>query len=164
MTEEIVTSGFSGGLTFARTSDTNAYTANDVIGSATGATAAILFSKFGPGSTEIMITSAKLQIDDTALISGESSYNLHLYSQTPPSALGDNAAFDVPSGDRDNYLGVISLGTPVDLGSTLRIDSDIINKQIHLRGESLWGYLVTVGGYTPTSARVYRVTLHGVRL
>jgi len=164
MAEAIAPSGFSAGSTFARTADTNAYTANDVIGPATGSTAAIQFPKLAPGGSEIMITSAKLQIDDTGLISGETSYNLHLYSAAPPSVLGDNAAFDVPSGDRDYYLGMISLGTPVDLGSTLRIDTDIINKQIHLRGESMWGYLVTVGAYTPTSGRVYRVTLHGVPL
>ena len=151
--------GYTTSATVTRTADTSIYAANDVIGAATGATAALEFSYAGPRERDVLITTATLKIDDTAIISGETSYILHLYNITPPSALGDNAAFDLPSGDRASYLGSVNLGTPVDLGSTLYIQTTDIKTQIHLESISLFGYLVTVGGYTPTSARVYKVTL-----
>lgn len=154
--------GYSAAVTLTRTADTNAYTANDVVGAATGATAALTFASMGPSGGEIMITSVALEIDAAALIGSEAIYTLHLYSITPPSALGDNAAFDLPSGDRASYLGAISLGTPVDLGATLYIASDSVNKQVKLAGTSLFGYLVTAAAYTPASARVYVITLHSM--
>lgn len=152
-------------VTLTRTADTNAYTANDVMGAATGSTAALTFTNLCPvsGGT-IMITSASFEHDASALISGESSFVLHLYNVTPPSALGDNAAFDLPSGDRSAYLGSINLGTPVDLGSTLYVATDGINKQIKCAGTNIYGYLVTVGAFTPASAAVHVVTLHAVGL
>lgn len=154
----------SGGaaVTITRTADTNAYAAGDVIGSATGSTAAVEFSGMGNVGSRIMITSARFAVNDTGVISGETSYRLHLYSKTPPSALGDNAAWDLPAGDRTVYRGYVDLGTPVDLGTTLYVESNIINKQIALDGISLFGYLQTIGAYTPTSARVYTIDLHTV--
>lgn len=149
-------------VSITRTADTNAYAANDVIGAATGSTAAIEFTSMGPSAGRVMITSASIEIDAAAVISGETSYMLHLYNVTPPSALGDNAAHDLPSGDRASYLGTVFLGTPQDLGSTLFVQTDGINKQIKLAGTSIFGYLVTVGAHTPTSARVHVVTLHTV--
>lgn len=152
----------SAAVTLTRTADTNAYAANDVLGSATGSTAALTFAAMGPSGADVTLTSVSLEIDASALISGESSYRLYLYNVTPPSALGDNAAWDLPSGDRASFLGYVDLGTVVDLGSTLYVQQDNINKQIKLLGTSIFGYLVTIGGYTPTSARVHVVTLHSV--
>jgi hypothetical protein len=154
--------GVWAGPTNARTADTNAYAANDVIGQATGASAALQFANLAPGAGEFLITSVALEIDAAAIISGETSYLLHLYNVTPPSALGDNAAFDLPSGDRVAYLGSIGLGAVIDLGSTLYLGTDGINKQVSLASTDLFAYLVTVGPYTPTSARVYKVFAHGV--
>lgn len=152
--------GYSAAVTLTRTADTAAYAANDVVGAATGSTAALTFASMGPNAGRIMLTSISLEIDATALISGEASYRLYLYNVTPPSALGDNAAFDLPSGDRASFLGYVDLGTPVDLGSTLYVQTDTVNKQIKLAGTSIFAYLVTIGAYTPTSARVHVITLH----
>lgn len=161
MAEELVSRGRSASVVVTRTADTNAYTANDVIGAATGSTAALTFSKVAPQSGgTVLVRSTTLEVDATGVISGETSYTLHLYSDAPPSALGDNVAWDLPSGDRGTYLGSLALGTPVDVGSSLYIAVDGINKEITLPGENLYGYLVTVGAYTPTSARVYRIKIH----
>ena len=162
VTTTIGSSGYGAAVTLTRTADTNAYAANDVLGPATGSTAALTFASMGPSGGEVMITSASLQIDASALISGESSYRLYLYNVTPPSATGDNGAFDLPSGDRASFLGYVDLGTPVDLGSTLFVQTDNINKQVKLSGTGIFAYLVTNGAYTPTSARVHVVTLHTV--
>ncbi len=152
-------------VSLTRTNDTNAYLANDVVGAATGSTAALEFKGMGPSGARLMITSTQLEIDATAVISGETSYRLHLYNITPPSALGDNTAWDLPAGDRASYLGFIELGTPVDLGSTLYVEQNIVNKQTALGpGQSLFGYLVTIGPYTPTASRVHKITLHAVTL
>lgn len=149
-------------VTVIRTADTNVYAANDVIGASTGSTAAMQFANMGSSGASIMITSVEIEVDASAVISGETSYRLYLYNVTPPSALGDNAAWDLPSGDRASFLGYVDLGTPVDLGSTLYVRSEGVNAQMKLSGTDLFGYLVTNTSYTPTSARVYKVTIHAV--
>lgn len=161
---EATSRGYSSGLiSVTRTNDTNVYGANDVLGPATGTTAAVTFPNMGPANGgEIIITASVFERDATALISGETNYLLHLYSITPPSALGDNVAFDLPSGDRASYLGSINLGTPVDLGSTLYVEQYPLNKQVTLASSSLFGYLVTVGTYTPVAQAVHRIALHAL--
>lgn len=155
--------GYSKAVTLTRTADTDAYTANDVLGAATGSTSALQFQPMGVPGRTVRIIGSELMVQSTGLISGEGSYRLHLYNVTPPSALGDNAAFDIPSGDRASYLGYVDLGTPVDLGSSLYVQAEQA-KDIILSDDSLFAYLVTIAGYTPTSARVYEVTLHTLAL
>lgn len=152
-------------VSVTRPNDTTAYTAGDVLGPASG-TAAIAFNGLAfPTGGEIIITSAALERDVTGLVSGETTYTLHLYSGNPPSALADNAAWDLSSaGDRALYLGSINLGTPVDLGSTLYVSSDMINKQVTATSGTIYGYLVTVGGYTPVAQTVLVVSLHAVQV
>jgi hypothetical protein len=152
--------GYGATVQLTRPNDTSAYAAGDVIGAATGSTAALTFSNVGPSGGEIVITSASLMIEASALISGELSYRLYLYRVTPPSAPGDNAAWDIPSGDRASCLGFVDLGAPVDLGSTLYVEQNGINKQVKLAGTNLYGLLVTNGAFTPTANRVHDITLH----
>jgi hypothetical protein len=159
---DVSNNSFSASVTLTRTADTNVYLANDVVGAATGSTAALEFLSIGTSGERIMITSVSLEIDASSVISGEASYRLYLYNVTPPSALGDNTAWDLPSGDRASFLGYVDLGTPVDLGSTLWVETNNVNKQIKLSTDELDAYLVTTGGYTPTSGRVYKITLHAV--
>jgi len=153
---------YSAAVTLTRTADTNAYTANDVIGAATGSTAALEFTSMGPSGGRVIITSIAIQINETAVPSGMTGMRLHLYNVTPPSALGDNVAWDLPAGDRASYLGFIDFGTPVDLGSTLYIATDGVNKQVKLAGTSIFAYLTTIGAHTPASATIYVPTLHSV--
>jgi hypothetical protein len=160
----LASQGYSASVSLTRTNDANAYAAGDVVGAAVGSTAALTFASMGPSAGRVMITSVSLEIDASAVISGETSYTLHLYDVTPPSALGDNAAWDLPSGDRASYLGSVNLGTPLDLGSTLYAEAHGINKQLKLAGTSLFAYLVTAGAYTPTASRVHVVKLHAVGL
>jgi hypothetical protein len=143
-----------------RTNDTNAYAGNDIVGAATGSTAALTFT-LAPGEAMIRVISTTLEIDAAAIISGETSYTLQLYRETPPSALGDNGAWDLPSGDRATYIGSLNLGTPADVGASLFIQTDNINKDVWLPAGVLYGYLVTVGPYTPTASRVFRVRIVG---
>ena len=112
-----------------------------------------------------MITDTDFRIDLTGVISGMTTFRLHLYNITPPSALGDNAAWDLPAGDRASYLGYLDLGTIVDLGSTLYVERNGVNKKLLMGATtSLFGYLVTIGTYTPSSADVHTIRLNAVGL
>jgi hypothetical protein len=129
------------------------HTAGDVNG------AAAEFTSMGPSAGRIMITGAELMIVGTA--AEATAWTLHLYNVTPPSALADDAVWDIPSGDRASYLGKIDLGTAVDIGSTSWIETQGINKQLKLAGTSLFAYLVNSTTLTP-AAVAHTVTLHAI--
>lgn len=119
------------------------------------------FADIGPraGGT-VEIKSAELEVDHNALVASEANYFLYLYSVTPPSAIADNGAWDLPAGDRASFLGKIALTTPVDIGSTLYIRTINLNTPIAVpKGGSVYGYLVTDAGMTPTAA-ARKVKLH----
>ena len=142
-------------VSVVRPANADAYTAGDVVGGA------ISFPSLGLSGEVIQITSVELEIDVAAIPSGMTSFALYLYSVTPPSALADNAVFDLASGDRASFLGKVTAGTPVDEVSTLYVRTNGINAQMKLAGTGLFGYLVTAGGYTPAgSSETYKVTLH----
>lgn len=147
-------------VTITRPANVTAYTAGDVVGGA------ITFEGAGPTGGNGLITAADLRIDVTAIPAGMTSFRLHLYSLTPPSALADNAVWDLPAGDRASYLGYIDLGSPADVGSTLFVQVDQVNKPVRLgSSQNLFGYLVTNGGFTPAAnSEVYSATLHAVDL
>lgn len=153
--------GYSPRTSVTRPNDTTQYTAGDVCGATA---AAWTFANVGPANGYIIIQSVSLEVDVTAVPSGMTSFRLHLYNVTPPSALADNAVWDLPSGDRTAYLGYIDLGTPVDVGSSLYVLSDI-NRQFPMgTTTSLFGYLVTNGTYTPSAqaVKVIRINSLGV--
>lgn len=143
-----------------RPANATAYTANDVVGDSNGAV--WVFQNAGAAGQQIFITGAELEIDVTAIPAGMTSFRLYLYNASPASALADNAAWDLPAGDRPGYLGYIDIGSPADLGSTLFVQADGINKQIRLgsNDSSLYAYAVTNGGFTPAgNSEVYAITL-----
>lgn len=150
--------GYKSQPTVTRPANTTAYTAGDVVGGA------ITFDGAGPFGGSAIITSADLRVHVAAIPAGMTSVTLHLYDATPPSALADNAPWDLPAGDRASYLGFLSIGTPVDVGSTLFCQLDAINKQVRLgSSSSLFGYLVTNGGFTPAgNSEVYVPTLYAI--
>ena len=158
----IASSGYSASVNITRPADTTAYTAGDVVGAAT---AALSFANIGPTAVgQILITSVQLEIDVTAVPSGMTSFRLHLYNVTPPSAYADNAVWDLASGDRASYLGYVDLGSPVDLGSTLYVRNDGVNAQFTPLSTSIFGYLVTNGAFTPAASTVMKITLHSAAL
>jgi len=144
-------------LLVTRPANVTAYTAVDTVGGA------LTFASIGPSASTIMITGAQLEPRIASIPSGMTSFRLYLYNVTPPSAVADNGAWDLPSGDRESFLGFIDLGSPADLGATCYVEVNNINKQIKLDGTSLFAYLVTTGGFTPANnSEVYEVTLHTV--
>lgn len=157
--EAITNRGYNAGLTVTRPANTTAYTAGDVVGAAL---AALTFPNMGGAGEMIKIVSAMLTIDLAAVPASMTTFRLHLYNVTPPSALADNAPWDLPSGDRASYLGYVDFGAPADIGSSLHVQADGLAHHCRLITTSLFGYLVTAGGYTPTSAEVLRPSLSAV--
>jgi len=98
----------------------------------------------------------------TLLIAGgtieTTAWRVHLFSVTPPSALADDAAFVLASGDRASYLGYIDIPQVLDLGDTLFVEATNPNKQIKLAGTSVFGYLVNGTTLTP-AAVAHTVTI-----
>ena len=166
-TTTAASAGYSAQTPTTRPNDTAAYSAGDVLGVATNATSAITFANIGPASGFIEISDADLRIDISAIPAGMTSFRLHLYNVTPPSAIFDNVAWDLPAGDRASYLGYIDLGTPVVAGSSTLFaqTNGLAVKRLAMGATtSLFGYLVTNGGYTPAAntVRAIRLSAKGI--
>jgi len=116
-----------------------------------------------PAGSLIRILTTIMKIDVSALQASEAAYALQCFNVTPPSALTDNAAWTLASGDLTAYRGSISLGTPVDLGGALYIKSPNIDLDIKLTTSSLYAQLQTIAGFTATAV-ARQVLLYGIVL
>lgn len=142
-------------VTITRPANADAYTAGDTVGG--------VFEIPLVAGRDALITSVDLQPQIAAIPVGMTSFRLHLYDVTPPSAIADNAAWTLPADDRASYLGYVDLGSPADVGATLFTQVDQVNKQIRTQSSSIFGYLVTNGGFTPAgNSEVYVLNLHTV--
>lgn len=160
MADKVSSIGGYGSASVTRPEDTTAYAALDVIGTASSSTltfADVLLMQGG----HFIIMGASLRIDANAVPSGMGGFRLHLFTAAP-TAIADNAAFNLAAADRDNYLGSIELDTPTDLGDTLYVQKDNINMKRKLATDSttLYGVLQTINAFTPSSQTVKTVKLH----
>lgn len=126
------------------------HVAGDVVGGAQE------FKSAGLVGGMATIVSASLLIANAS--AETSTWAVHLFSVTPPSAVADDGAFLLAAGDYASYLGSIALAQTADLGDTQYIESNNIQKMIRMRGASLWGYLVNGTTLTP-GAVAHVVTL-----
>jgi hypothetical protein len=148
----IVSAGFRSVATITRPSNTTGYTAGDVVGD-TGGSAIVSLTSAGPSGGFVLVQSVSLVFSDSVVPSGMAAFRIHLYSASP-TAIADNAAFDLVSGDRDAYMGYIDLPAPLDLGSTIYTQADYPGRLIKLAAASttLFAEIETRGAYTPVSA------------
>lgn len=162
--------GYLASVAITRPANTTAYNGGDVIGIADAGTPANAgsaiheFTAIGPSGGFIMLTDLDLRVNLSAVPSGMTSFRLHLYNASPDAVL-DNAAWDLSSsGDRGKYIGYVDLGTIVDLGSTLFLQSLANNRTLKLAdgSTSLFAVLVTTGGYTPGSGTVYTLKARAI--
>jgi hypothetical protein len=146
--------------TITRPSNATPYTAGDVVGD-TGGSAIISLTSAGPTAGFVIIQSISLVFSDSAVPSGMGAFRLHLYSASP-TAIADNAAFDLVSGDRATYMGFIDLPTPADFGSSLYTQTDYPGRLIKLAAASttLFAELETRGAYTPVSASTVAIRVN----
>lgn len=157
-------------LIFNRPNNVTAYAAGDVVGPATGASGAVLqFPQIGPDEAEeIMVTTSRLEYDAASVPAGMTSFRLHFYRATPPSALGDGGLWDLTAADRPFYAGYLDLGAPALFGaSTLYVQTTFQNNQFRMPGvvgKGLFAYLVTNGGFTPAANTTVRCDLHSIHV
>ena len=130
-------------ITVTRPANATAYTALDVVG---GLLTFPLVAN--PGQLSEVIHAA-LHYRVAAVPAGMGAFKLHLYNASP-TVIADNAAFDIPVGDADKYMGFVDLVVPVDYGATIYTQVAVGQGRMIMPLEtSVYGYLQTVGGYTP---------------
>lgn len=157
-------------ISFTRPENATGYTAGDVLGIADSGTPANagsaihVLTNIGPAGGLVTFTELLLQIGLAAVPSGMANFRAHFFNAAPTAIL-DNAAFNLASADRAKYLGWIDIVTPEDLGDTLVGDGLVARKDFKLADgqTSLWVVLETRGGYTPASATAYRIQGKTVR-
>ena len=137
--------------TITRAANTTAYTANDVYGAAFE-----LVSSPAPTSGQwILITDIEIIFNITALPSGMAGFQLYTYGVAAPSAVTDNSAFSLPSGDRSAIIfpNGIPLGSAALArgGGSVVAQANNINFACKLSGTSLFAYLVTLAAFTPAA-------------
>lgn len=157
--------GYASEAQFTRPNDTTPYSARDVVGPAV--TGNLAFAAAGPaGGGKVLIDRVTLRLDRNSVASGMAGFRLHLYS-SGPTALADNAAYNLISADRAKYLGCIELPTPIDNGDTIWADTEAMGLPVRMQltvpsGGALVGVLETLGAYTPEAQTVNTVGLHGM--
>jgi hypothetical protein len=153
---------FRSAVTVTRPSNTTAYTAGDVIGIADSGTPAnagsaiITLSSIGPSGGFVLLQSVRLLIGNSSVPAGMGAFRLHLYMESPTAIL-DNAAFDLVAGDVGKYAGFIDLSAPQDFGSIAVSQADYPGTLVKLAtgSTSLFAQLETRGAYTPASGTLY---------
>jgi hypothetical protein len=81
-----------------------------------------------------------------------------------PTAIVDNAAFNLPVADTSKYIGYIQFDIPIDVGDvniTQNTNANIVCKS---STGVLYGTLVTDTAYTPSSASTATLVLRGAQL
>lgn len=157
---KVTSNGTTVSSSTTRPNDTTAYTALDVVG--TSPVTNIEFANVtGVAGSSVIVTGVALRIDVNAVPSGMTGFRLHLYD-SEPTAIADNSAFNLPSGDRSKYIGYIDIDTPIDMGDTLYIENLNVNKQVKTVTTSIYGILQTMGAFTPSAQTVKTIKLRVV--
>lgn len=145
--------------TVTRAATTDAYTANDVVSTAAGANISFTNVLATPGGV-FKVIGAKLRIDVNAVPANMAGFKIHLFNAAP-TAIADNAAFNLIEADRAKYLGNVAVTVPIDLGDTIFVSVDSLGLLGKLAASSttLYAQLTTDGNYTPAASEVFTITL-----
>lgn len=155
--------GFVSAVDTTRPADTTAYTALDVLGESPAAN--LVFTDVGSvAGGHVIIMDVSFRQDVDAIPSGQDGFRLHLFDAAP-TAIADNAAFNLIAADRTKYLGSIDLESSLDLGDTLWSRSNNINFKCKLASASttLYGVLQTIAGFTPSASTARNVRISGIQ-
>jgi len=145
-------------VSVTRPDNTTAYAALDVLG--TDPASVIEFTNIAPqGGGTIVLLYASLMINVGS--GGPSQTRLHLYSSAP-TAIADNAAYNLSSGDRGKYLGYVTLPAPIDLGDTMFAEDDFLRKTITATSSSVFAIAETISVFTPAAVTVKTWELRSV--
>lgn len=141
-------------ITFTRPANTTAYTAGDVVGSATSAIHELTGA--ASSSSFVFVQSIQLLINNTTVPAGMAGFRVHLYNASPTAIL-DNAAYTFTTADVAAWQDSFDLNTPAVRGSMLRSQAYYQGGILKLlpASSSLFAEIETLGGYTPASGTAY---------
>lgn len=119
---------------------------------------------FGTPGGMTIIRQAMFFNDAASLQTNLTGFRLHLYDKSPDSDLVDNYAWTLTAADAPAYLGYVDIGTPVDLGPSLMVQTAELAKYVMTQTGTLYGYLAIAASNTVAFAAssVSRVKLFGV--
>lgn len=148
-----------------RPNDAAAYSALDVVSNAVQGATVLEFANIGPPGGKVLIIFNSLEIRVAAIPGGMTTFRGHLYDSLP-TAIGDNAAYNLSAADRDKHVGFFETGTMLDLGDTLKAQNDRERLEVKLAAgsTSLWCIPQTVGAFTPSALTFKKWTLRSVGL
>lgn len=136
--------------TITRAANQTPYTANDVYGGV------FQLQNIGSSGGFVFLSSIDIIFNITALPSGMGTFAVYLYSANPPSAITDNLPYSLSSGDRASIMTPNGFNLSASLargGGSVVAETLNINQLFRLApsSTSLWGYLVTLGAFTPAA-------------
>ena len=136
--------------TITRAANVTTYTANDVYGGV------FELTNIGASGGFVFLNSLDITFNITALPSGMGAFAVYLFNATPPSAITDNLPYSLSSGDRASIRTLNGLSLTASLargGGSVVAEILNINQLFKLAtgSTSLWGYLVTLGAFTPAA-------------
>ena len=139
--------------------DVAAHHALDVVSTAAGEI--LEFPSLGLSGDLICILGSRMKYSGSAVPTASTGYRLHLYNAAP-TAIADNAAFNVPATDLGKYIGYVPISTLVDVGdSCISVDNNT-NFTCKLVGTGLYGILQCIAAETPAIDCVFTILLNSV--
>lgn len=111
------------------------------------------------GSSGIILSSL-VTLNQNAVFSGGAGYYLYLYSASP-TAIADNAAYNLPATDLAKYIGRITISTLIDLGDICAANDISHNFDFTLGSTDtkLYGILSCIGAETTIDAKTLTINL-----
>jgi len=159
---EIKSVAYSSVTSVTRPNDSIQYSSGDVISNSTSSPTALTFSGMGPIQGHVIIDTVEMFCDSTAVPSGNAPFRLHLYS-TEPTAINDNAAYNLASGDLTSYQGYLDVSGFQDLGDNIfTFASNIKHHVVMTSGETnIYGILEIRGDCPSAPNKKISITLKG---
>jgi len=151
--------GRQSSATITLAAGTDAHDALDVVSTAAGAV--MEFVSVGVANDLICVMGSRVKYAVNALPTAHAGYRLHLY-KAAPTAIADDAAFNVPATDLAKYIGYIPVSSLVDVGDNCISQDNNVNYTCKLAGTSLFGILQCIAAETPAASAVYTISLNTV--
>lgn len=150
---------------FSRPANATAYTANDLVANSVtaGSVEAMKFSTQGTGAGgrgQGKIRRVRLFKDDVTVTNA--SFTLHLFTQDPAGAAGDNAAFAVTTSEFHLGSIAIDMSSGALPGTADLMEAVAVSPEINFfmeQGDIIYGLLEAEAGYVPASGETFTVTL-----
>lgn len=155
----LVRQGKQASDTITMAAGADAHDALDVVSTAAGEI--LEFASLGVAGDLICILGARMTYAVNAVPSASTGYRLHLYNASP-TAIADDAPFNVIAADLAKYLGYINISALIDVGDNCISVDDNINFTAKLAGTGLYGQLQCIAAETPAANAVYTIQLNTV--